>query len=136
MASSGMSTGTTSTRRRIRTWRLYWTANPAEADDTISVFSVILPTIPLIVRAGQTHYLPFRFEPPPDTLPGTRFEQRWSLTFQFSDDISGSPLFNAATSDRPTQTIEILFVATTVKVRPYVVNLASVRLWEVFYSGV
>ncbi|KAM7535085.1 hypothetical protein Aperf_G00000097754 [Anoplocephala perfoliata] len=118
-ASPDMSTGmTSSTRRRNRTWRLYWKANPMEADDAISVFSVILPTIPLIVRAGQTHYLPFRFEPPLDTPPGIRFEQRWILTFQFSIDITGTSLFDSITSDKPTQTKEIVFVGTTVKDAP------------------
>ncbi|KAM3177395.1 hypothetical protein ACTXT7_004655 [Hymenolepis weldensis] len=115
---SANTTGSTTTtssatrRRRSKTWRLYWSAGPV-AETEPSVFSVLLPAIPLTVQAEQTHYFAFRFEPPHSTPPGSRFEERWVLTFQFSEDITGSLLANSMSTDKPTQSVEVLFVATT-----------------------
>ncbi|VUZ38616.1 unnamed protein product [Hymenolepis diminuta] len=115
---SANTTGSTTTtssatrRRRSKTWRLYWSARPV-AETKSSVFSILLPAIPLTVQAEQTHYFAFRFEPPHSTPPGSRFEERWVLTFQFSEDITGSLLANSMSTDKPTQSVEVLFVATT-----------------------
>nr|CDS33710.2 centrosomal protein of 192 kDa [Hymenolepis microstoma] len=109
---STATTSSTTRRQRSKTWRLYWSARPVVQTHP-SVFSVILPAIPLTVQAEQTHYFAFRFEPPHNTPPGSRFEERWELKFQFSDDITASLLSNSMSADKPTQSVEVLFVATT-----------------------
>ncbi|VDO04216.1 unnamed protein product [Rodentolepis nana] len=110
--STTTTTSSSTRRRRSKTWRLYWSARPV-AQTKPSVFSIILPAIPLTVQADQTHYFAFRFEPPHNTPPGTRFEERWELKFQFSEDITASLLSNSMSEDKPTQSVEVLFVATT-----------------------